>query len=741
MPRVSPIQTAFTSGELSPRLYGRVDLAKYASGAETLENWLIQPQGGITRRPGSLYVTTTKDSTMPPRLIPFVFSPTTAYMLEVGHQYIRFMRDGAQITSGGNPVEVTTPYLAGDLPGLDVRQSADIMYFFHAGYATQKLERYGDTVWRFREVDWAPPPSTEYGARPAAILEPSGCSGSITLTGIPTAPAASVFMAADVGREVVILSGSSAGARATITAYTNATHVTATVSEDFPDLTAICETSWKITSSPRASATLSAKSPVGAAVTVTLSANGWRGGVTGFGDDSDCGRFAIVNGGMVELTGVTSATVAAGILRGEASATTAAESDTWSLEEALWSSDNGFPESAAFFEGRLWPVGAYTLAGSKSGDFENFGVGILADDAVVYSLPDVRGLRWIVGARALLLGSASAEHAATGGAGEVITASNIQVSAQTTYGSSGVAPVRVGQVVVFVTRSKRQLRELVFQFEVDGYVAPDLLLLAEHLTAEATIEDLAYQAEPNSTLWAVRSDGVACTCAYLREQNVVGWSRQVTDGVIESVASLPSPSADEVYWIVRRTLNGQTVRTVEWIPDADRGQGYYGPTYVDCAVVYDGAATTTVTGLTHLECETVTVLGDGAVYPAATVVGGQITISPAASLVEVGLPYTSTLTTLRPELSTGAGSAQPAITRWASITARLRDTIGLTINGDQLPFRVAGDLLGEPVPLFTGDKRVPNLDADEQGRITIQQTQPLPATVLMLTGVLEVGGA
>src|SRR5574342_1324918 len=109
MPRVSPIQTAFTSGDLSPRLYGRVDLAKYASGAETLENWLIQPQGGITRRPGSLYVTTTKDSTMPPRLIPFVFSPTTAYMLEVGHQYIRFMRDGAQIPSGGNPGEGTTP--------------------------------------------------------------------------------------------------------------------------------------------------------------------------------------------------------------------------------------------------------------------------------------------------------------------------------------------------------------------------------------------------------------------------------------------------------------------------------------------------------------------------------------------------------------------------------------------------------------------------------------------------------
>lgn len=743
MPRVQYIQNSFATGEITPRLYGRTDLPKYGSAVEVLENWVNIPQGGVTRRPGSLFVAETKNSSKASRMIAFKFSATTVYMLEVGHTYIRFYRNGARIESGGTPVEVVTPYQEGDLPNIDVRQSADVMYFFHAGYATQKLERYGETLWRFRAVTWAPAPSQEFGARPVATLTPAqtSCSVAIAMTGMPVAPATGVFVAADVGREILVTGGANAGARAQITGYTNACEVLALITESFVTTAATPAGQWKITASPMTGAVPAAKAPVGLATTLTLDADGWRGGINGFGTDSDCGRFAVVNGGMFEITAVTTSKIAAVTIRGEANATTKAEKDTWSLEEALWSALNGYAESATFFEGRLWPVSGFTLAGSKTGDYENFGVGVLADDAVVFAMQDVNRIRWIVAGRALLLGSTGAEHAASGGAGDVITTSNIQVTPQTNYGSAGVSPVQVGQVVLFVTRSKRKLRELVFQFEIDGYVAPDLLLLADHLTADATIEDLAYQAEPDSTIWLVRSDGVACTCAYLREQNVVAWARQVTQGVIESLATVPSTGGDEVYWIVKRTVNGATKRFVEWIPSIQDAPGFYGPLNTDCTVVYDGAATTTITGLGHLECETVTVVGDGAVYPAATVVGCEITISPAAALVEVGLSYASTLRTLPPEVPTGAGSAQPAKVRWASIMVRLLETIGLTINGDPMPFRRPSDALGEAVPLFSGDKNVPNLSAEEAGRITLAQTQPLPATVLMLTGVLDVGGA
>jgi hypothetical protein len=296
----------------------------------------------------------------------------------------------------------------------------------------------------------------------------------------------------------------------------------------------------------------------------------------------------------------------------------------------------------------------------------------------------------------------------------------------------------VGNIVLFLTRSKRKLRELVFNFEVDGYVAPDLLLLAEHLTATETIEDLAYQKEPDSTIWAARSDGVALACTYLRDQNVVAWSRQITAGAVEAIACIPSPHADEVWWCVRRTINGATRRYIEWLDDE---HGAYGPINTDAAATYTGAPITTMTGLAHLENELVAIVGDGAVYPSQRVSGGAVTLTPPASTVEVGLGYTSTLTTLRPEVNAGAGSAQPAKKRWAEVVVRLVDSLGVSINGDRMPFRKAADALTEAVPRFTGDKRVVNLGFDDDGRITVEQTQPLPSTVLLLTGVLDVGGA
>jgi hypothetical protein len=743
MPRLALIQNSFSAGEWSPQMEGRSDIAKYNSALDTLVNYLVLQQGGVTRRAGTKWIAPTKFATRRVRLIPFEFSSTTAYMLEVGHEYIRFYRAAARLEEAGTPIEVETPYQEEALDNIDVRQAADVLYFFHPDYPTQKLERYGDLIWRFRPVGFTPPPSFEFGGRPDASVTPAALTGTgITFTGVPVSPATGVFVPADVGRDILVTGGVNGGARATITAFTDATHVVATITQPFLAAGAVDAGHWQLTASPMAQVTPAAKDPAGKpGVTLTLAAGGWRGGINGFGEDSDCGRFAVINGGMYEITSVTSATVAVATIRGEASATTPAESDTWSLEEALFSAQNGYPEAGTFFEGRLWLLAGYRLAGSKTGDFENFGVGVLDDDAVIFAIQSdqVNAGKWIVGARALLVGTAGAEYVATGGSGEAITPSNIQVTTQTTYGSSTVAPIRVSNIVCFLSRSKRSLRELVFNFEVDGYVAPDLLLLAEHLTKTATIVDLAYQQDPNSTIWAVRSDGVGLACTYLRDQNVVAWSRQVTAGAIEAVGVIPSPHADEVYWAVQRTLNGVTARHVEWIGD-DPDLGYYGALNTDAAVVYRGAAATTITGLGHLEGETVQIVGDGAVYPSQVVAGGQVVINPAASVVEVGLGYTSTLTTLRPEVNAGSGSAQPAKKRWVTIHARLLNSLGMSINGDLMPFRTPTHFMGQAVPTFTGDKEVPNLGYGDDGKITLAQTQPLPSTVLMLTGVLDLGG-
>jgi hypothetical protein len=595
VPRLHPLQTAWTRGELSPKLAGRVDVQPYFSGAETLLNYLVLPQGGIQRRPGTRFVAEVKDSSTVARLVRFEFSVDDAYVLEFGNLYIRFYKDGAQVTSGGNAVEVTTTYAAADLFGLDFVQVADVLYIMSVDYETRKLERYSDTIWKLRTVDFNPPPSFEFGARPSGTVAPGGTSGSQTFT----ASVAS-FLNSDVGREIVITGGTNAGARATITGFTGTTQVTATITENFVNTSANAAGNWKITDSPKTILTPGAKDPVGLSTTLTLTAAGWRGTVNN--DDSDTGRFVVVNGGQYEITEVTSTTVAQATIKGTASATTAAQSGVWTLEEALWSAANGYAETGALGEDRLWLSAGYRFAGSKTADYENFGVGVEDDDAVIFSIlaQQINTIRWMRFAKQLIIGTAGEEFVAKGGADSPITPSNVQVSNETTYGSNGVAPIRVGNVILFLTRSGKKMREFTFNFEADGYVAPDLLLLSEHLSDDQTIVDMAYQREPDSRVWAVRSDGVLLACTYLRDQNVVAWSRCITGpdeqettpvkGKFESVCVIPHPDGDrEQTWVlVNRTIDGATKRFVEYLDDSsvfeDANGVSYGSLHTDCAV-------------------------------------------------------------------------------------------------------------------------------------------------------------
>ena len=127
MPKVSTAFSNFTAGEITPKLHGRTDISKYDNGAETVENFLVQPHGGVTRRPGTRFVSEVKNSSNAVRLVPFEFNVDQAYVLEFGPTYFRIYKDGGQVTSGGSTVEVTTVYTASDLDGLKFAQAADVM--------------------------------------------------------------------------------------------------------------------------------------------------------------------------------------------------------------------------------------------------------------------------------------------------------------------------------------------------------------------------------------------------------------------------------------------------------------------------------------------------------------------------------------------------------------------------------------------------------------------------------------
>ena len=751
MPRVHPLLNNFTAGEWSGKLESRVDLAKYPNACKELLNFRPMPQGGATRRAGTHYAGDVKTSSRKTVLVPFQFSASVAYLLEVGHLYIRFWKTMAQISSGGSPVEVTTPYTEADLFELQAYQSADVLYFVHPSYAVRKLERYSDSVWKLRTVTFVPPPSVEVGMRTdvqptnqrgiAATLAAGATTGTgVTFTAVTVANHKNPFLASDVGREIIITGGANAGGRATIVTFTDTTHVVADITVDFADTTATAVGNWKLTESPKTILTPTAATVLpGSATTLTLTAAGWR-------DPDDCHKYVQVNGGVVELTAFTSTTVATGTIRGELTNATAAPSGSWALEEAAWSTCNGFVGAVGFLDDRFYYGGTSlqpdTFWGTKVGAYENLALGTNDDDAVEFTISSgqVDRIRWIAGARGLMIGTAGREVIAAGGNDSPITPSNIQVKSDTGHGSAAMAPIKVGSPILFVTRSARKLRELVWNFEEDRYKAPDLLLLADHLTCAATVVQVSYHKEPDATLYAVRSDGVLLGCTYLREQDVVGWYRlAMSCGLFESVATIPHPDGtrDQTWVVVNRTISGSTKRSLEYFDDCGLS---YPLLNTDGALTCNSAtAVSTLAGLDHLEGLSVQIVADGAVLPAATVASGSVTISPSAKKVEVGLAYTSRLVTMRPEVPTAAGTSQPMKRRWVEVVVRLLESLGLTVNGDTIPFRTSADLLGHPPNLFTGDRRVPNLGWDE-GRITIEQTQPLPCTVLMLTGTLELGG-
>lgn len=748
------IWNAFTAGEWSADLSGRSDLPKYVQACDCLLNYIVMPQGGVQRRPGTKYVGTVKDSSQTTILLPMSVSATKNYVMEVGATYIRFYASNAQLLdSASNPVEVTTTYAASELYDIDRVPSIDVQYLLHPKHAPRKLSRYSDTCFRFECVRFTVPPTVEYGARPAANLQASALSGdNITLT---TVNGAAAFFDADCGREVIVFSGCNAGARAGIKGFTCAGSVTANVCVPFLTTTRVDCGHWKISLSPFASVTPSAKAPVGTEATLTFGRPALRGHATG-SFESDCGKYVIANGGMFEVKTVASCTSATAIIRGEASTTNMAEAGGWTLEEALWSSRNGFPETGAFLDGRLYLAACHRFAASKAGDYENFGLGVLDDDGLLFAIDSdqLQQIKWLVGRDGLQIGTLSGEWRAIGGDDNPITPNNIHVRGETRYGSNGVPPVPVGNSVVFVTRSGRKVREFAPTPGTDGtplegYVAPDLLLLARHLTertaatgSDPTIVQMAYQQEPDSRLWAVRSDGVLLCCTYLRDQNVVAWSRHITEGSFESVCVIPHPDGDrdQVWVIVKRTINGATQRYVEYLDDAGVN---YPNTNVDCAFTCDRASSsTTIAGLAHLECKRVAIVGDGGVYPDQNVVGGNVTLDLAADKVEVGLPYDSVLTTMRPEVRGPEGTAQTAAMRWATLVVRVKDSIGLvagTESGeDIIPFRSTCDLMNCAPSLFTGDKRLPRLGWD-CGKVTVKQNLPLPSTILMISGTLDIG--
>ena len=744
MARVAVQLTNFTGGELSPRLDGRNDLTKYPTGCKTLENFVVFPHGSAARRSGTQFVAEVKDSSKKTRLIPFEFSTTQTYMLEFGNQYIRFYKDNGQILEGdktisgatqANPVVITATshgYNNGD----------EISITSVAGMTELNNKRYlvankTTNTFEITNVDGTNINGTGFTAYTSGgvanrVFEISTPYLTAELFDIKYAQSADVMYITHPNHEVEKLSR---------TGHTSWT------------LTDVDFTKGPMQDANTTDTTLNpGQSAVGTGIALVASA------VTGINSGSgflstDVGRFVFLSGGYAKITGVTDTTNATiTIITALSGASATAD---WRL--GAFSDTTGHPSSVTFFEQRLVFAGTtnepQTLFFSKSGDYENMdaniGGTIADDDAIIYTIASnqVNAIRFMTATRTLIVGTAGGEFTVSGGGTDVaITPTNILIKKQSNHGAANVDAIAAGNATLFLQRAKRKIRELAYNFDVDGYLAPDMTILAEHIT-EGGITQMAYQQEPNQIVWMTRDDGELIGLTYQREQQVTAWHRQIFGGsfssgnaVCERVAVIPTDDSEyQVYVIVKRTINSVTRRYVEYLNGFDFTETDNTTfNFLDSQLDYNGSATTTITGLDHLEGQTVSILADGSTHPDKTVSSGSITLDRSSTKVKVGLSFTSLLQTMRLDAGAANGTSQGKTKRIYDISLRLFESVGVEVgpdlsNMERIPFRSSADAMDTAIPVFTGDKEIEfrgNYETD--GFIFVRQTQPLPLTVLSL---------
>lgn len=440
---------------------------------------------------------------------------------------------------------------------------------------------------------------------------------------------------------------------------------------------------------------------------------------------------------------------------------------------AYWTGN--YPAVVQFHEDRLCFAGApqspNRIDMSNSGLYEVFSPSALLDGTVTdsnscafgLSSNEVNAIQWMMSDQnGLLVGTAGGEWILTPAtSGAVITPTNINAKQSSQNGSEAVQPVRVGVDTLFLQGGGRRLRQIVYDFYVNGFQGTDTSAHAEHLTVGG-FKQICFQRTPQQLVWLVRNDGALVCVNYDRGNDELGWSlHTIAGGTVLSAQVIPAPdnSRDELWLAVQRTINGSAVIHVErmsklWeegdatevTQDDDSVVYRFTPnltTYLDSAqrTVF-GSPVTTISGLDHLEGCTVGVLADGATHPDCVVSGGSITLTRAATDVNVGLRYTSRGRTMHAEAGAATGTAQGKKKKIHRVIFRLFDSLGLTVKaagsgGEQEitePFRSTADAMDAPPSLFNGDYPVDWEGTWEtEGWVEFAQTDPLPLNISSMT--------
>lgn len=695
------IQRAFIAGELSPAYGARADLRAYAAGLALCQNCLVRREGGVQNRPGTKYVATAGDSSKAVRLVPFIFEAADqTYVLEFGDAYVRFFWHGAPVVSGMSPYELVSPYAAADLAALKFAQSTDTILITHPSYAPRELRRTSHTSWAFATVTTAPSLSA-----PASPSGTAGASGTRTFTYYVTALKATTYEES-VASVAIVLSSAAA-----------------------PTVDAPHALAWTAVS--------------GAAeynVYLDPFGNGLAGyigkavGGTSFNDPGFAPDFTV----------------------------------TPPVSRTLFASSNNYPAACAHYQQRRLygrsNTDPETVWGSRTGAYHNFAIStpLQDDDAIEFVIAalELMAVHHLVALTRLLVLTDRGVWLVQGDETGTIIPAAINPDLVSYYGSHPtVRPVAVGDTLVYAQALGTSLRELRFDVNASVLGGRDLFQAAGHLLEGHTIAAVAFQRDPQPILWVVRDDGVVLSGTYLPDEQICAWARHTfANGTVEDVCVVPRTSAgeDEVYFVVKRTIDGSDVRYIEQL--ASRVVDFtsddtYARTaiFLDACGTYDSTPASTITGIDHLEGEVVGVVADGEVIydgdpdgddaATYTVTNGEITLPAAASIVQIGLAI------LEQDLETLTLDADQT-----NIRDRRKNVKAVTLSvvksdpifqagpdADSLDeARLEADQDGSPVD---GAVEIP-LQATwtQNGKVHIRHSRPAPWHVTAIMPTVAVGG-
>lgn len=651
-------------------------------------------------------------------------------------------------------VVIPSPWGSSDLSRIRYEQSADVIYVACKDVAPYKIERRSTNSWSI--VKYLPQDGPFRLINPTGVtLTPSGLSGDITVTS-----SAAFFSANNVGG---LFSLESAGQKveSSLSAddtFSNEIRVTGIGAARL----------FSITISGTWSGTITLQRSISEPGAWT-DAMSWTGNVSTTGDDAldnqiiyyrigfkasshtsgtadvtlDYASGSIT--GVFRVEGYNSTTSVDAVVLRDLGGTTG--TSYWS--EGAWSPKRGYPTAVALYEGRLWWAGKGSVYASISDGYESFDSEEEGDSGPInrtIGYGPVDNINWLAPVARLVIGTDGSEVGARSTSfEEPLTPSNFNLKNISTQGSAAVQSVVIDKDVFFVQRNGTRVYKL--SYEADQYdYAPNEMTVLSPEVGEPSITRIAVQRQPDTRMHCVRADGKVAVLVFDRAESVICWVLIETDGYVEDAIVLPGTTEDSVYYLVRRTIDGNTVRYLEkWALESECQGGDLNK-QADSFIVYDSTATTSITGLDHLEGESVVVWADGLAAGTFTVSGGAITLSTAASKVVVGLPYTARYKSSKLAYGAQGGTALAQKKRVTSLAFMLKNTHiqGLKFGPDfdhltSLPRVEGGQTLSANYIHDRYDYEASEFNGtyDTDSRICLQATAPRPATVLAVVFSLD----